>query len=327
MANVNVSETPREVSIPLEDSGTEDTATNDTGDDGGDAGSDEPTQPDRAASQQPRGEKGKSAKAPRADRRSEYRDRQQTATEIGSLKAALARQEQQTAQFQREMLELRREATQRFRQPAAQPDASPIDQRIATLKQAMASEVAAARSHDHSKGPYDLARYEKLKEDLEDARLEANLPRILKARGIDLDRRPDPSQRPMSPRDVAQTAADVTRRDTMVAEAPWIADTSDPRHGQYLKAFTGTIEYLENVEGRPRGVNTDREAAAMVERRYGLQGRRQAMRPPRMPLGDNYRGGGDNDGPATLEVPSAQLDGVSPEIIKRAAARMRGRQG
>lgn len=324
----------REVQTPLDGDTGDDTSTTDTGNGGGDEGNEghpdfneQAAAPARTARQPSKGPDGRfNGKPPRADRRNDYRERQQLTEKVTGLEAQLR---QRDAKYQRDIDDIRRMAEQ-ARQPApAAPAAgsSPIEQKLSTLKQAIASEVAAARAHDHSKGPYDLSRYEKLKEDYEDARLEARLPQILKQRGIDLDRRPDPNQRPLTQRDVAQTAEDAHRRATMHAEAPWLTQSNHPDYQARMKAFTGTIEYLENVEGRPRGVNTDREAAAIVERKFRIQSQRGPARAPRPPLTDFNRGlGGEDDGPATLEVPTSQLEGVDPAIVRRVAARMGGRR-
>lgn len=311
----------REVSTPLDD--TESTAPDAGSDDTGtDDGGDQPAPTARQAAPQ-KGPDGKFQKAPRSERREQFRETKRYAEEIGSLKGQMAAQQ---AQFQREMAELRRDAQARQQAPQqGAPQVTQADQRLNTLKQAMASEVAASRSHDYTKGPFDTSRYEKLKEEYDDARMEARLPEILKQRGIDINRRPDPSQRPMGPQEMAQTAADTMRREQVFAEAPWLRETNHPQHQARFDAFLATIQYLEGAKGRPRGVNTDREAAAMVEQQFGIQSSR-ALRSqaPRAPVGDNYRGGGMDEGQGVLEVPSSQLEGLPAHLVKKVAARMRG---
>jgi hypothetical protein len=314
----------REVSTPLDD--TEVVEAPDTGaDDGGsDDGGEQQATPVARQATPAKGPDGKFQKVPRAERRAQFRDTRKVDEELGTVKGQLASLQ---AQYQRDMTELRRQAQLQQQAPQRQagPTVSPAEQRLATLKAAMASEVAASRSHDYSKGAFDTSRYEKLKEEYDDARLEARLPEILRARGIDLDRRPDPNQRPMGPQEVAQAAADTMRRETLFAEAPWLKDRSHPQHQARYDAFLATIQYLEGAKGRPRGVNTDREAAAMVEAQYGIQSSRAPQRQaPRAPVGDNVRGGGMDDGPGTLEVPSSQLEGLPPHLVKRVAQRMRG---
>lgn len=325
----------REVSIPLEgdtgDTGSVDTGRDDAGDEGGGSEADAAPAPQQPQRQQVRGPDGKFGKPGRGDRRERteaFRERDRLAGELGSVKQQLAAQ---AAQYQRDIADIRRAVMEGRQQPAAAPAQAPpsaIDQKIATLKQAIASEVAAARAHDPARGAYDLTRYETLKEQLDEARLEAKLPAILKARGIDLDRRPDPNQRPVDQRQAAQTAADVWRRETMLAEAPWLGKAiaearTDPQQARILDAFKATAEWLVNAKGRPNGINTDREAAAIVERDFGIAPRRGPARPPRMPIGDQFRGAGDEGDSRTIEVPSSQLENVPPEIAKRVAARMR----
>lgn len=318
----------REVQTPLDPAVEEATSDNDGNEGGDDGGGDSEPAPRAAQGQQARkpGQQGT-----RRDRRAAFVEDKKFREEFGGVKQNLQQTTQTLAEVRRELAAMRESAQRQQQQPAAQqqPQSSPVEQRVGTLREALQAEVRALRGHDYSKGQPSLEKYEALKEQYEDARHEMNMVKFLKARGVDPDRPPEPV-RQVTRADIAQEAAATQMRQTMYDEHPWMTDRSDPqRHDERMRALLGTLNYLVDVEGRPNTLGTHREAAAMVERKYHLSPSRRAASPPRMPLMDGNRSrGGDDDG-TTFEVPTAQLEGhgLSPEALRRVAARMAGGRG
>lgn len=324
----------REVSQPLEQStGTvkmtepDDADDGDTGtDDGG--GDDDGGRPAPAERQsRAKGQDGQRqpAKRPgtRAERRQDWAANNEVKTELARMQGAMQAQQQA---FQREIAQIRAESATRAA-PTQQQQASPQQTRMATLARARESELSAFRAATAAGKPYDLARYNELEGELVDARAEAAIEKFFQARGIDPNKRPEPRQN-IDPNAIAQQVANTQRRNTVASEFPWVADPS-PQAQQYRGALVDTIMYLRSVEGRPDGVDTDREAAAIVAAKYNLGGGRPARAQASRYASPGTNNMGGARGPSSVDIPAEMLEGtgLTPEQLRRAIFKRQGNGG
>lgn len=266
----------------------------------------------------------------RAERRDLWKSNQELKSQLEQMTQRQAGQlSELRATFQQQMDEMRRSAMggQQRGQQQEQGSSSPTETQLTTIQAALQAELAAVRNHNPAQGQYDLTRYHAL--DRQKRKLENQLDteEFFRSRGIDPNKRAEPQQQ-MDAREMATQVHMQNLGRQVKADHPWLL-TEGPQGDRMRKAMIKTVEFLEEVEGRPRdSLEVHREAAAMVEAKMGMSRRQPARGQPSRyaPVVEGSRAAG---GPRTIEVPAEQVEGsgLPPDKLRRAILRGQARGG